>query len=197
MFTSRAEYRTLLRQDNADIRLTPKSFALGLADKDRMQRVEEKIKKSQDFHDFFQKTSFTPTEVNPILERLDSEPVRQGAKMVKVFSRPKVTMDHMLELESVRDYVNTRNIDREIQEQTEIQVKYAGYIEKEIRNADKLQRLEHIEIPENFDYSKLKSLSFEAREKLTRIQPTTVAQASRISGVSPSDISVLLIFMGR
>ncbi|HCO82261.1 MAG TPA: tRNA uridine-5-carboxymethylaminomethyl(34) synthesis enzyme MnmG [Arenibacter sp.] len=197
MFTSRAEYRTLLRQDNADLRLTPRSYEMGLAKKDRLEKMEEKERKSNAFVDFFKETSFKPDEINPILEGLDSSTVKQPDKMFKVFSRPKVTMDHMLQLEGVSEFVSDNNLDREVLEQAEIQVKYSGYIAKEKNNADKLQRLENIKIPKDFDYSKLKSLSYEAREKLKAIQPVTISQASRISGVSPSDISVLLVYMGR
>ncbi len=197
MFTSRAEYRTLLRQDNADLRLTPKSFEIGLATEDRLKRMEEKALKSDAFVQFFRDTSFKPEDINPILEGLDSSKVKQPGKMFKVFSRPRVTMDHMLQLEEVSSYVANHNLNREVLEQAEIQVKYSGYIAKEKNNADKLQRLENIKIPDNFDYSKLKSLSFEAREKLKSIRPVTISQASRISGVSPSDISVLLVYMGR
>ena len=197
MFTSRAEYRTLLRQDNADLRLTPKSYRIGLAKEDRLRRMEEKEKKSNDFIHFFRSTSVLPADINPILESVDSSPVKQSDKMFKAFSRPRVTMKHMMQLESVAEYVATNGLDKEVMEQTEIQVKYSGYIQKEKVNADKLHRLENIRIPDNFDYSKLKSLSFEAREKLETIRPVTISQASRISGVSPSDISVLLVFMGR
>jgi len=197
MFTSRAEYRTLLRQDNADLRLTPRSFELGLASSERMKRVEEKERKSRDFIDFFRNTSFDPDTMNPILKELNSSPVKQADKMFKVFARPKVKMAHMLQLEKVSDFVGQHDLDREVLEQAEIQVKYAGYIEKERQNADKLQRLENIRIPDGFDYSELKSLSFEAREKLKEIAPATISQASRISGVSPSDISVLLVHLGR
>ncbi|SDQ13961.1 tRNA uridine-5-carboxymethylaminomethyl(34) synthesis enzyme MnmG [Flagellimonas zhangzhouensis] len=197
MFTSRAEYRTLLRQDNADLRLTPKGYEIGLAKEERLKRMEEKQQKSEDFVSFFRKTSFKLEEVNPILMSLDSALVNQSDKLFKVFSRPKLTMDHMLQLEDVSTYVNDHNLDSEVLEQTEIQVKYSGYIEKEKTNADKLQRLENVRIPDNFDYSKLKSLSFEAREKLKSIQPVTISQASRISGVSPADISVLLVYLGR
>ena len=197
MFTSRAEYRTLLRQDNADIRLTPKGYELGLAKEERLRRMDDKKKKSEDFVSFFKKTSFSPEEINPILEEVNSALVKQSDKMFKVFSRPKVTMEHMMRLTTVSDYVNDNALDTEVMEQAEIQVKYSGYIEKEKNNADKLQRLENIKIPEGFDYSKLKSLSSEAREKLKEIQPITISQASRISGVSPSDISVLLVFLGR
>jgi len=197
MFTSRAEYRTLLRQDNADLRLTLKSYELGLASEERLRRMEKKQRESDSFVDFFRTTSVLPEEINPILESVDSALVRQSDKMFKVFSRPKVTMDHMLQLETVSGFVAENELDREVLEQTEIQVKYSGYIAKERNNADKLHRLESIKISENFDYSKLKSLSYEAREKLEAIRPVTISQASRISGVSPSDISVLLVFLGR
>ena len=197
MFTSRAEYRTLLRQDNADLRLTPKGYALGLASAERMKLMEEKQRKSDDFIRFFKKTSFDPKEINPILEDVDSTKVRQSDKLFKVFSRPKVSMGHMLQLESVSTFVAENELGREVLEQAEIQVKYSGYIEKEKNNADKLSRLENVRIPEDFDYSKLKSLSFEAREKLKAIRPINISQASRISGVSPSDVSVLLVFLGR
>lgn len=197
MFTSRAEYRTLLRQDNADLRLTPKGYAIGLAKEERLQRMEEKERKSDAFVAFLKETSVLPDAINPILERLDSALVKQSDKMFKVFSRPKVKMEHMLELQSVSGFVEDNDLDREVLEQTEIQVKYSGYIQKEKNNADKLQRLENVKIPENFDYSKLKSLSFEAREKLTAIQPVTIAHAARVSGVNPSDISVLLVYLGR
>ncbi|NNM19133.1 MAG: tRNA uridine-5-carboxymethylaminomethyl(34) synthesis enzyme MnmG, partial [Croceitalea sp.] len=197
MFTSRAEYRTLLRQDNADLRLTPKGYDIGLAKEERLIRMEEKQEASEKLVSFFRNTSYTPEEINPILEEVASAPVKQADKMFKVFSRPKVTMDHMLQLDAVSEYVHSNDLDTEVMEQAEIQVKYAGYIEKEKNNADKLLRLENIKIPENFDYSKLKSLSYEAREKLQVIQPATISQASRISGVSPSDVSVLLVFLGR
>lgn len=197
MFTSRAEYRTLLRQDNADLRLTPKGYAIGLANEERLKRMEDKQKKSEAFVKFFKDTSVLPEDINPILESVNSSLVKQSDKMYKAFSRPKVTMEHMLKLESVSDFVQKNGLNREVLEQTEVQVKYSGYIAKEKVNADKLHRLENIKIPDNFDYSKLKSLSFEAREKLETIRPVTISQASRISGVSPSDISVLLVFMGR
>lgn len=197
MFTSRAEYRTLLRQDNADLRLTPKGHQLGLAKESRLRRMEEKLNKSNSFVKFFKDTSVLPKDINPILEKLDASLVKQSDKMFKVFSRPQVTMNHMLELDAVSSFVAEHQIDREVLEQAEVQVKYSGYIAKEKNNADKLQRLENVKIPKNFDYSKLKSLSYEAREKLTAIQPVTIAQASRVSGVNPSDISVLLVYLGR
>ncbi|PIB39397.1 tRNA uridine-5-carboxymethylaminomethyl(34) synthesis enzyme MnmG [Maribacter sp. 4G9] len=197
MFTSRAEYRTLLRQDNADLRLTPKGYEIGLAKEDRLIRMEEKLVKSEAFINFFKTTSVLPEQINPILETINSALIKQSDKMFKLFSRPKVTMDHMLSLEPVSEFVTTRNLDNEVLEQAEVQVKYSGYIEKEKVNADKLSRLESVKIPPNFDYKKLKSLSFEAREKLTAVQPVTISQASRISGVTPSDVSVLLVYLGR
>jgi len=197
MFTSRAEYRTLLRQDNADLRLTPKGYGIGLASESRLKRMEEKLAKSSSFVNFFKETSVKPEDINPILESVSSSPVSQSGKMFKLFSRPNVTMDHMLELDVVSNFVKEKEIGREELEQTEVQVKYAGYIAKEKVNADKLHRLENVKIPEGFDYTKLKSLSYEAREKLSKVKPVTISQASRISGVTPSDISVLLVFLGR
>jgi len=197
MFTSRAEYRTLLRQDNADFRLTPKSFKIGLAKKNRLQRMEEKQVKSDAFVQYFKETSFTPETINPILRDKESAEVLQGDKLFKVFSRPNINMEDMRRIPEVEAYMQTRELDNEILEQVEIQVKYSGYIDKEKNNADKLNRLEGIKIPDTFDYALLKSLSYEAREKLNKIRPATISQASRISGVSPNDISVMLVYMGR
>jgi tRNA uridine 5-carboxymethylaminomethyl modification enzyme len=197
MFTSRAEYRTLLRQDNADLRLTPKGHALGLASTERLQKMEQKLKESEDLVAFFKNTSVLPVEMNPILDSLESSPMSQSDKMYKLFSRPKVTIDHMLQLDSVSAYVKEHALNSEVLEQAEVQVKYSGYIEKEKNNADKLHRLESVKIPKGFNYANLKSLSFEAREKLSSINPVTISQASRISGVTPSDISVLLVHLGR
>lgn len=197
MFTSRAEYRTLLRQDNADNRLTPKSFAIGLASEKRMRRMEKKFAASDAMVSFFKETSASVAETNPILEQKGSAPIVQNDKMFKIFSRPQINLDDFLKFGKVKEYVEVHNLDREILEQAEIQVKYSGYIEKERNNADKLTRLEDVKIPENFDYTKIKSMSIEAKQKLGKIRPVTISQASRISGVSPSDISVLLIYMGR
>ena len=197
MFTSRAEYRTLLRQDNADFRLTKKSFDLGLASENRLITMEKKKKQSEDLIQFFKNTSVSHAILNPILISKESAPVKQMDKLYKPFSRPNITMDDMRKINDVEEYITKNKLGREVLEQTEIQIKYAGYINKERANADKLNRLEGIRIPENFDYSKLKSLSYEALEKLQSIKPVTVSQASRISGVSPNDISVLLVYMGR
>ncbi len=197
MFTSRAEYRTLLRQDNADFRLTPMSHKIGLASEERMRRMEEKETKALAFVQFFKETSVLPEEANPVLEAKNSSPVKQSGKMFKLFARPQITLEDVKQFHKVKEYIKEHDLDKEVLEQTEIQVKYSGYIEKEKNNADKLNRLEDIKIPENFDYTKLKSLSFEACEKMSKIRPATISQASRISGVSPSDISVLLVYMGR
>lgn len=197
MFTSRAEYRTLLRQDNADFRLTPKGFAIGLASEKRLRRMEEKRDKSSAFVQFFKDTSVKPEAANLVLEKKKSALVKQSDKMFKIFTRPNITIDDVREFEEVENYIQEHNLDKEVIEQAEIQIKYSGYIDKEKNNADKLNRLEGIKIPYNFDYSILKSMSLEAREKLNKIQPTSISQASRISGVSPSDVSVLLVYMGR
>lgn len=197
MFTSRAEYRTLLRQDNADFRLTPRSYEIGLASESRMRRMEEKRSKSEAFVNFFKETSAAPEIINPIFERRNSAKVTQSDKMFKFFSRPELDMDDMRTIPSVAEFIAANQLDDEEIQQAEIQVKYAGYIQKEKNNADKLNRLEGVKIPKNFDYTKVKSLSFEAREKLTEIRPVTISQASRISGISPNDVSVLLVYMGR
>ena len=197
MFTSRAEYRTLLRQDNADLRLTPKGYDLGIASLARLQRMERKHNQSKDFVTFFRRQSVKPEEANPVLESKSSSPIKQSDKMFKIFSRPNITIDDVRKFQAVEDYISEHDLNDEVIEQTEIQIKYSGYIEKEKNNADKLTRLEYVKIPKEFDYTQVKSMSYEAREKLHAVQPATVAQASRISGVSPNDISVLLVFLGR
>jgi tRNA uridine 5-carboxymethylaminomethyl modification enzyme len=197
MFTSRAEYRTLLRQDNADFRLTGRSFGVGLASSERMKVMEEKKKKSETFVEFFKNQSVTTDEINPILESKKSSKVDQQGKLFKILARPNIVMDDMQKIESVRKHITENNLGNEVLEQVEVQVKYAGYIEKEKLNADKLNRLENVRIPEHFNYNGLKSMSLEAREKLTKIKPRTISQASRVSGVNPSDVSVLLVHMGR
>ncbi len=197
MFTSRAEYRTLLRQDNADIRLTSKGYALGIASEERMKRVNQKVEKTERFINFLKETSIKPEVINPILKAKDLALTNQSIKIFKVAARPQLDLKDFFVVDSVNQFVEENAIDQEVIEQVEIHLKYSGYIEKEKLNADKLNRLEHVVIPSTFDYSKVKSLSYEAREKLTKIQPTSISQASRISGVSPSDISVLLVYMGR
>ena len=195
MFTSRAEYRLLLRQDNADIRLTEKSYQLGLATDERMKKVEDKIKKSQELENFLRETSLKPHQINPILEEENSNPVDQAYRASQILTRPNITLNKLEKLEFIRN--TSKNYSDEVREQAEINIKYKGYIEKEKENVAKLQRLENIKIPTDFDFSRVSSLSSEAKQKLNKIKPKTIAQASRISGVSPADINVLLIYLGR
>ena len=197
MFTSRAEYRTLLRQDNADLRLTPKGFEIGLASQERMDRVLEKQRKTDLLIEFLNKTSVKQEEINPILEQKNLALINQSMKLFKIAARPQLNFDDFKNVKKLGIFLEENKIDKEIIEQAEIHLKYSGYINKEKNNADKLNRLENVKIPSSFNYQKLQSLSFEAREKLSKIQPTSISQASRISGVSPSDISVLLVHMGR
>ena len=197
MFTSRAEYRTLLRQDNADFRLTEKSYRLGLAKEDRLQAVHLKSTQTQALKSYYEKTSITPEEANSFLTEQNSSPIKQSDKMAKIYSRPNITRKEMCSVPKVASYIKEQGFSKSVQEQVEIQIKYAGYIEKEKLNADKLNRLEAVKIPSDFDYHALASLSHEAKEKLSNIQPQTISQASRISGINPSDISVLLVKLGR
>ena len=197
MFTSRAEYRTLLRQDNADLRLTPRAVELGIVTDEALNRVERKANESEKMVQFLRDTSYDYKEMNPLLESKGSKVVTQNDKLFKVFSRPQINLEDIKTISQVKTYLDENELDDDILEQVEVHVKYAGYISKEKDNADKLHRLENVKIPSNYDFKSIKSLSYEAREKLTKIQPVTVSQASRISGVSPSDISVLLVHMGR
>lgn len=197
MFTSRAEYRILLRQDNADQRLTPLSHKIGLANDERMRKLERKTEKANRLIRFFETNSVQPEEINPVIENHNGSPIPQSMKMVTVLTRPEVRLTDFLGIDRVADFVKANELGEEELENGEIQIKYRGYIRKEEENADKLKRLESLRIPESFDYSKLKSISTEARQKLEKLRPETVAHASRISGVSPSDISILLIYMGR
>ena len=197
MFTSRAEYRTLLRQDNADLRLSEISHQLGLASKQRVTNVENKRAHTDAFVSFFKKTSVKPEVINPVLSSKKSSEISQSMKLYKLFSRPNITLSDMLSLESVKLFLDKNKFKDDVLEQTEVQVKYSGYIEKEKANAEKLNNLENIKIPTKFDYSKVQSLSSEAIQKLNNIKPSTLSQASRISGVSPNDISVLMVYMGR
>ena len=197
MFTSRAEYRTLLRQDNADLRLSEISHQLGLASKQRVINVENKRAHTDAFVSFFKKTSVKPEVINPVLSSKKSSEISQSMKLYKLFSRPNITLSDMLSLESVKLFLDKNKFKDDVLEQTEVQVKYSGYIEKEKANAEKLNNLDNIKIPTKFDYSKVQSLSSEAIQKLNNIKPSTLSQASRISGVSPNDISVLMVYMGR
>lgn len=197
MFTSRAEYRTLLRQDNADERLTPKSFSLGLASEERMRNVEEKVSKREKLLGYLRTESYALEVANAILDKKEEPLVKQSDKYAKLLSRPNLTRKDFINFNSLRDYLKANQMNDTIFEQAEIEIKYSGYIEKEKRNADKLKRLENILIPSKFNYDELASLSHEAKEKLNKLRPNTLAQASRISGIKPSDLSVLLVSMGR
>ena len=195
MFTSRAEYRLLLRQDNADIRLTEKSHKIGLADEKRLRNVENKIAASNELEEYLKSTSLKPGIINPILASIESSPVDQAYRASQILTRPNMTLEKLSEIDFIGE--KTKEFTEEVKEQAEINIKYKGYIEKEKENVAKLNRLETIRIPEDFDYTKIGSLSSEAKQKLNKIQPKTIAQAARISGVSPSDINVLLIYLGR
>ena len=195
MFTSRAEYRLLLRQDNADIRLTEKSYNIGLASEERLRKVEEKIKKSGELEEFLKELSLKPNVINPILEENESNPVDQAYRASQILTRPNINLEKLSKIEIIGN--KAREYSEEIQEQAEINIKYKGYIEKEKENIAKLQRMENIKIPDDFDFSKVASLSSEALQKMNNIRPKNIAQASRISGVSPADINVLLIYLGK
>lgn len=199
MFTSRAEYRILLRQDNADVRLTPIAFELGLQDQEAMDRVNRKVNAAKELIGALRKEGVSPEVANPVLDLVGSSPLSQQVKLASVLTRPHVTMEHVLEMsQNVRELADKLHVEHEdAVEQAEILLKYEGYIAREEEVALKLSRLEEVSIPATMDYSSLKSLSSEAKEKLGKIKPVTIGQASRVSGVSPSDISVLLIHLGR
>lgn len=195
MFTSRAEYRLLLRQDNADIRLTEKAYQLGLAKEERLRKVEQKIAKSEELETFLRETSLKPGIINPILESEESNPVDQAYRASQFLTRPNITLEKLENIDIIKEVAS--QFDDEVREQAEINIKYKGYIEKEKENVAKLNRLENIKIPEDFDYLKLSSLSSEAKQKMNNVRPKTIAQAGRISGVSPADINVLLVYLER
>ena len=197
MFTSRAEYRMLLRQDNADQRLTAMSHKIGLASDERLEACKQKYKDSNSLIDFLKKQSITPKEINPVLNTKKSSPIKQSGKADKILSRPNIYIKDLKKCAAIDSFISKNNFEQEVQDQAEIQIKYSGYINKEKNNADKLNRLEAVRIPKDFDYKNLKSISSEAMEKLIKIKPETISQASRISGVSPNDVSVLLVYMGR
>lgn len=198
MFTSRAEYRILLRQDDADMRLTPKGYSIGLVNELRHNIYIDKIRKRNILIEFIQNYSVKPDEINFFLESISSAPLRQGVKVVDVLTRPQVSIEQLITvLRPLHDFIAENEIRSEIVEAAEISIKYSGYIERERLLADKLSRLENLVIAGKFNYEELNNLSIEARQKLSKIQPRTIGQASRISGVSPADINVLLILMGR
>jgi len=195
MFTSRAEYRILLRQDNADSRLTGKGFELGLASEERFNRYQEKEKALHELTDYIEKTSIPPDEINPVLTKKNTAVVNQKYKFKKLLSRPQIQVSDFDDLNTTRTYLGGLSVD--LKEQAEILVKYRGYIEKEQEMAQKLEKYNSMVIKPDFDYNALTSLSAEAKEKLDTFRPTTIGQASRISGVRPSDISILLVYFGR
>ena len=198
MFTSRAEYRILLRQDNADARLTELSYKLGLAKHDRYEKYLEKRQKVEDIKSFLNENYVYPDEINGLLEHKECTKIDQKIKMAYLLLRPQINLSEMIEtLPTLAQYKNQDRFFNECLEEAEIQIKYASYIEKEDELADKLRRLENVKLPKDFDFHQLQSLSYESREKLNRYQPATLGEASRISGISPADINVLAIFLGR
>ena len=197
MFTSRAEYRLLLRQDNADDRLTEIGHKLGLADKERVVELEKKRMKKESLLGFLSKQSAMPNIINPILKKRGSAEIKQKKKLKDILARPHIKMKDLIICEELEEFIKKNNIGELERAQAEIHIKYNGYMNKEKEAAKKMYSLENIKIPENFEYDKLHSVSAEAREKLKTISPNSIGQATRISGVSPSDINVLLIYMGR
>ncbi|MFN4911752.1 MAG: tRNA uridine-5-carboxymethylaminomethyl(34) synthesis enzyme MnmG [Flavobacteriales bacterium] len=198
MFTSRAEYRILLRQDNADLRLSEKAFHLGLLSAAQWKKVQRKQEQTELLKKTLRLQGITPNEINPALSQIDSSPISQQVKLSSVLTRPGTTLNMLKECSStLSNFLKDNNIEKDVEVQAEIQIKYEGYISREEEMAEKMQRLEKVVIPQDIDFNQLKSLSSEAIEKLNQIKPSSIGQASRISGVSPSDISVLLIYLGR
>ena len=196
MFTSRAEYRTLLRQDNADIRLTERGYSIGLASDERLQKVKAKKETTAQLVNELKHKKVKPAEVNEKLEAIGTAPLKEGTSLLNLLRRPNVTLAEIKNLsDEISEYLDQYT--EETLEQAEINIKYESYIEKEQQMVDKMQKLEDLAIPADFDYGKLSAISIEGRQKLSKIRPATIGQASRISGVSASDISVLMVFMGR
>jgi tRNA uridine 5-carboxymethylaminomethyl modification enzyme len=196
MFTSRAEFRTLLRQDNADIRLTPKAHSIGLASLDRLQRVNQKIEQSEEIYTAIQQIKVDPNDINAFLEKHNSSVLRERTNLYNLLKRPELNIELLRNVSPELENLLHKS-DSEVIQQAEIKVKYERYIEKELQMAEKMNKLENLSINPDFDYEKLTSLSIEARLKLKDIKPATLGQASRISGVSPADISVLMVYLGR
>ena len=196
MFTSRAEFRTLLRQDNADLRLTEIGYKLGLAKEERMRRVELKNNEVADIKNILLNHAIEPSEINEFLTSVDSAALNEKQKAAKLVLRPNISLQQILEnCVSLKNILNHK--ETEFLEQAEIQVKYERYIEKEKEIVDRMASLENLVIPENFDYDKVAALSIEALQKFKKIRPLTIGQASRISGVNPSDVQILMVYMGR
>ena len=198
MFTSRAEYRILLRQDNADLRLHQRSYDIGLLTKDKYEFTLEKIKETQQLSTFVKKLSVVPEKINPVLEEKNSNTIKQKVKAPSIISRPFIEINDVLETHlDLADFSNTLKHKKECLEQVEIDIKYKGYIDREKDLADKIKKLEYVEIPNDINYDKFSSLSNESKEKLNKVKPINIGQASRISGIKPSDISILLVYLGR
>ncbi len=199
MFTSRAEYRILLRQDDADKRLTERGYKLGLASKERYDLMLQKYTLRDELYACIKDLSVKPAEINSYLQERGTTPIKQSVKLIEVLKRPQVDINSLLnQLPALESKICKYGaLVREVIESTEILIKYAGYIEREKMLAEKIKRLEKVVIPNDIDFDKILSLSTEARQKLTKINPQTLGQASRINGVSPADISVLLVFLGR
>ena len=197
MFTSRAEFRLLLRQDNADIRLTEKSFNIGLASKERIDNLTVKKNQTNETLKFLETKSIDLSATNMMLKQKNSSLLKQKVKYKSVLLRPEINMKDLLTLNSMKDFIKEKKISNDALEQAELTIKYGGYLDREKQTAEKMKRLENIKIPTNFEFEKLHSISTEGRQKLKEIGPLTIGQASRISGVSPSDINVLLIYLGR
>ncbi len=198
MFTSRAEYRILLRQDNADLRLHQRSYDIGLLTKDKYESTLEKIKETQQLSTFVKKLSVVPEKINPVLEEKNSNTIKQKVKAPSIISRPFIEIKDVLETHlDLADFSNTLKHKKECLEQVEIDIKYKGYIDREKDLADKIKKLEYVEIPNDINYDKFSSLSNESKEKLNKVKPINIGQASRISGIKPSDISILLVYLGR
>ena len=198
MFTSRAEYRILLRQDNADIRLSKKGFEIGLLEENKFDMVETKKEKTVILKKYVAKLSLKPEEVNDLLEKKKSGKIKQKVKTPSILTRPGISLNEIIDRsEKLKHFIKENKVDNNIIEQVEIDLKYRGYINREIENAEKLKKLEYVKIPNDIDYLKFSSLSTEAKEKLNSIRPINIGQAARISGIKPSDISILLIYLGR
>jgi len=199
MFTSRAEYRILLRQDNADERLTRKAYNIGIAKEERILVLEEKENLIKEVIDFLTENSVSPDEVNDFLENAGTNKISQKVKAVTIASRPQVEIGALLKIINGSELLKALNSDRfrEIAESVEIKIKYEGYIQREKIVADKIKRLDNLKIPDDLDFNELVSISTEGRQKLTKIKPVNIGQAGRISGVSPSDINILLMYLGR
>ena len=197
MFTSRAEFRLLLRQDNADIRLTRKGYNIGLANKERLERLLSKEVQTKGLIKFLETTSVDLKSINPILKKNNSSLLKLKVKFKSIISRPHISINDLLKIKEISNYLEDKSLLPEAVEQAEIEIKYGGYLSKEKKSAEKVMRLENIKIPADFQFDRLHSISTEGREKLKLIKPNTIGQASRISGVSPSDINILLIYMGR